>query len=160
MWKRIPGYPKYEANEDGRIRQAETLHLMRFCKAPEGHFYLALCGPDKKRHKVWVQRIILATFCRHPRGREVARHLDGNPANNKISNLAWGSTKKNMKDKQDHGRAIGSKLRLSAMLTPEGLASAKDRLNNGLDPQLFASCLGVSLKSVYNLKNGRTYEGI
>jgi hypothetical protein len=83
--------------------------------------------------------------------------LDGNPANNNVANLRWGS---HMQDKQDQGRAIGSKLRLSAMLTPEGLASAKARLNAGQDPRLFASCLGVSLKSVYNLKNGRTYGGI
>jgi DNA-binding CsgD family transcriptional regulator len=41
----------------------------------------------------------------------VCRHLDGNPANNHISNLGWGTNSENTQDRLEHGTMF--KVRLS-----------------------------------------------
>jgi hypothetical protein len=37
------------------------------------------------------------------------RHLDGNPANNRLENLAWGTDKENGQDRIRHGRKSGGR---------------------------------------------------
>jgi len=56
--------------------------------------------------KKLVHRFVLETFvgpC--PEGME-ARHLDGNPANNRLSNLCWSTHKENVRDQYKHGTAV------------------------------------------------------
>jgi hypothetical protein len=66
-----------------------------------GHLMLML-GRGTYR---FVHRLVLEAFvgpC--PRGCE-CRHIDGNPANNRIGNLAWGSRHQNQADSVRHGTA-------------------------------------------------------
>jgi hypothetical protein len=37
-----------------------------------------------------------------------ARHLDGNPQNNALANLAWGTRQENWEDRRSHGRDVYS----------------------------------------------------
>lgn len=54
-----------------------------------------------------VHVLVLEAFDRpRPKG-AVCRHLDGNPINNHLSNLAWGTHKENTEDRKRHGRAGG-----------------------------------------------------
>jgi hypothetical protein len=46
--------------------------------------------------------VALAFLAPQP-GTRVVRHLDGDPANNHVSNLAWGTQSENMKDTLQHG---------------------------------------------------------
>lgn len=38
----------------------------------------------------------------------MCRHLDGNPKNNNIKNLKWGTPKRNSADRKKHGRTKGA----------------------------------------------------
>lgn len=41
-----------------------------------------------------------------PSSDHVVRHLDGNPSNNAVSNLSWGTAKENAADTRQHGRQV------------------------------------------------------
>jgi hypothetical protein len=51
-----------------------------------------------------VHRVVAQAFIRNPDNLPVVRHLDDNPANNCVDNLAWGTQKDNMRDCADHDR--------------------------------------------------------
>jgi len=57
----------------------------------------------KKIYKKYISRIVLETFVgRCPKGWQ-CRHLDGNPLNNNLNNLKWGTRSENQMDRLRHG---------------------------------------------------------
>lgn len=67
-----------------------------------GYLYVSISSHGKTKAEK-VHRLLLSTFDRPPLPGEVARHLDGNPQNNVLENLAWGTQKDNEEDKKRHG---------------------------------------------------------
>lgn len=70
-----------------------------------------LCRHGYKRVKLTkygetlrLHREVLKAFDRKPKIGEVCRHLDGNPSNNNVQNLKWGTQKENALDCLRHGR--------------------------------------------------------
>lgn len=64
-----------------------------------------------------VHRLVLETFvgpC--PEGME-CRHLDGNPANNRLENLCWGTPTENVADARRHGTIARGERHGSVVLT-------------------------------------------
>lgn len=84
----------------------------------------------------YIHKLVLETFVGpRPEGME-CRHLDGNPANNQLDNLAWGTPVENAADRTRHGtQPHGSRNSASKLveadileirrLASEGLAHAK-----------------------------------
>lgn len=54
---------------------------------------------------VFVHRMVAEMFIPNPDNLPVVRHLDGNPNNNNVLNLAWGTSKDNWEDSVRHGTA-------------------------------------------------------
>lgn len=60
---------------------------------------------DKRLTYPQVHRLVATAFLgAEPFHGAVVRHLDGNPANNAVINLAWGSVSENNRDTVRHGR--------------------------------------------------------
>lgn len=53
-----------------------------------------------------VHKMVLLTFRGEPQDGQISRHLDGNPANNRLDNLKYGTHKENYQDSVDHGTAV------------------------------------------------------
>lgn len=105
--KPIPGFPNYAITKDGRIwsnrrqgSRGQWLHPQ--AKKEYGHLRILLRKNGKYLLRQ-VHRLVLETFigpC--PAGKE-CRHLDGNPKNNNLDNLCWGTHKENFQDMIRHG---------------------------------------------------------
>lgn len=55
---------------------------------------------DNTTYARQIQRLVLEAFQGPPSSEvHVARHLDGNPSNNELSNLAWGTERTNAADR-------------------------------------------------------------
>ncbi len=90
---------------------------------PDRYKIVGLRSPDNPgtKKQVYVHQLVLGAFvgpC--PIGME-CRHLDGNPSNNFLSNLRWGTHLENMEDMRRHGSLDG---KMARVFSPE----AKDKL--------------------------------
>lgn len=117
-WQAIPGWVgAYEASTEGRIRSLPRLvsyidwRTGNTVQRPAGGIVLKLQPHCKSGHlmvtlpptKTYVHKVVLETFvgpC--PSGLE-ALHRDGNPTNNQLGNLRWGTRGENILDAVRHG---------------------------------------------------------
>ena len=114
-WKDHPDYPVIQVSDQGRvyrkprnvIRGDDTYRLSGRIAAlntgsKSGHLKVSIRMNGRYYH-AWVHRLVLEAFvgpC--PPGMET-RHLNGNPKDNRLVNLAWGTPSENSQDTKDHG---------------------------------------------------------
>lgn len=67
-----------------------------------GHQIVDLYINGKRRHK-YLAVLVAEAFIPNPHGYPEVRHKDGNPKNNRVYNLEWGTHTDNMRDAQRHG---------------------------------------------------------
>lgn len=109
-WHDIPGYPGYQITRSGRVRN--TSHRQGVRRGQDLKHHIDPLGyrclhfvVDGRQRKLRLHRLLLLTFVGPPAaGQTHTRHLDGDPANNDLSNLAWGTPKENAADVDVHGR--------------------------------------------------------
>lgn len=94
----------------------------------------------------YVHRLVLEAFSGLPEPGIVARHLDGNTANNRADNLAWGTVIENMADKRRHGTHIPNRKSppRNAKLDDSKVRQIRHRRANGELAKDLATEFGVS----------------
>lgn len=112
-FKSIEGKPGYCVGDDGSVWSC----VLKGTKRGIGGEWRRLRGHAQRSGHIivnlgrgnanarYVHRLVLEAFvgpC--PEGME-CRHLDGNPANNRPGNLAWGTPRENQADSARHGTA-------------------------------------------------------
>ena len=104
-WKKIDAFPSYYVNEEGDV--ASTIkgyfHILSYWTNQYGHYFVQLRNEAGKK-KMLVHRIVAEAFIPNPNHLPIVRHLDDDPTNNEVSNLAWGTPFDNMQDCIRHGR--------------------------------------------------------
>jgi hypothetical protein len=144
-WKAIVGFEQYSVSNFGRIR---TEPRQRKCGVI---FNAKIMSPnkgnniclrkDKKNYWFKLPQLILMAFIGPPiPGKGLARHLDDNPQNNHLSNLAWGNYVDNMYDAIRNGKrgaagteqAKNNAIKLKGIPRPESV-----RLKISLTKQLY-----------------------
>lgn len=101
--KYIPKYPGYAISRDGQVYNLRRCVWLG-CKPnhPFGYVQVNLLQ-DGKRSIRTVHQLVLETYVGpKPDGME-CRHLDGNPLNNRLDNLCWGTKSENRQDAVKHG---------------------------------------------------------
>ena len=110
-WRMIEEFPLYDVSSLGRVRrargQANGVSLGRVLRTfTNGREYLVVGLADGKGNYFQrnVHRLVgEAFFGPLPEGM-VTRHLDGDPTNNNVNNLKYGTQAENNRDTVDHGR--------------------------------------------------------
>lgn len=124
LWAPIPGYEgSYEASDAGRIRSLDRVlmnpvpsgavrrqtvrgRILQYRCGSGGYPYVNLSVAERgMKQKSWhVHRLVLWAFVGPRLPGMVSRHLNGNPTDNRLANLAYGTQSENMKDVVRHGR--------------------------------------------------------
>lgn len=161
-WKQIPGYEKeYMVSDKGRVKsiaraivrsngRPQTFKERILKPSPDewGYPQVGLRGRTFKIH-----RIMAVTFLgKRPKG-YVVRHKDGNPQNNMLSNLEYGTPSQNVMDCYSY-RGYLSK---TQKLMPNDAIEIKQRLSNGEMGIDLAKEFGVSPQNVCDIKKYRTF---
>ena len=167
IWKPIPGYEgRYEASNMGRIRSVDRvvysknwstgvpfarkikgmiLKPGRHSKA--GHLSVVL-GHGANGSP--VHQLVMKTFVGEPpKGCEVL-HSDGNPANNRLDNLRYGTRRENIADVYRQGRAMKK-------LTTEEVNQIRFGLATGLKGHELAEMYQVCDSTISEIKLGKTF---
>ncbi|WP_067496874.1 NUMOD4 motif-containing HNH endonuclease [Nocardia ignorata] len=117
-WRPVVGWERlYEVSDKGRVRSLDRIvsHVGNF--SGEWHVRSRILREDVVRdghHRVCLSRdgltttvqvhVLVATHFIGPApAGAVCRHLDGDPGNNVVDNLAWGTVSDNQKDAVGHG---------------------------------------------------------
>jgi hypothetical protein len=161
MWKSIEGFEGYEISDCGQVRSkrragrgkklASTWRLLRPKKNSHGgHLEISLCK-DGERYDRFVHTLVLCMFVgRRPNGMQ-CRHLDGNPENNHVGNLCWGTPLENGADKIAHGRSTRGRRNVRCVLTEH---EVKEIRKMGATQIKIASHFGISRGQVGAIRRG------
>ncbi len=103
QWKDVPGYEgQYQVSDGGSVmsyrRRAEG-QLLRPGRMPMGHLSVSLGRGNSQ----CVHKLVLLAFVGPPPLKHECRHLNGNPADNRLANLCWGTRSENIRDAVSHG---------------------------------------------------------
>lgn len=103
----IPGFGGYFADKEGRIysnRWFPEYRVIKAYKEVKGYYRVFLRSDKFGRVRRFVHHLVLAAFYpdyEPPTGYQV-RHLDGDPGNNRLDNLQWGTASENWEDRKAH----------------------------------------------------------
>jgi len=114
VYKAVRGFSGYRVGDDGSVWSCRygnrfgtytvPWKLLKASPNKDGHIpYLLYRGDGSTTHKFGHQLVLEAFRGRCPAGME-ACHNNGNPADNQLTNLRWGTPKSNAEDCIRHGR--------------------------------------------------------
>jgi hypothetical protein len=104
----------------------------------------------------YVHQLVLQAFDgKCPPGME-CRHLDGDPLNNNLENLAWGTHKANMADKKRHGTSRNGTTKLHA----SDIADIREARKRGVSARLLALLYEVTEDTITEITCGRTWKHV
>lgn len=104
-WLPIARPAGYEVSDEGRVRSFKwgRPKILSPSTTPEGYRNVSLYDGAQGRRNARVHVLVLETFTGpRPEGQD-ARHLDGDPGNNALTNLKWGTKSENNLDQVRHG---------------------------------------------------------
>lgn len=173
IWKNICGYiGLYMVSNYGRIKSLEKLVNNRYGKIlrkeqnikiqklkKSDHRYVFLSKNNISKFR-YIHRLVLETFigpC--PEGME-CRHLDGNPANNRLNNLKWGTYKENQLDRFTHKTSnLGSRNGISK-LKEKDIPIIRDLIKKGFSDIQIGKIFNINRQTIRDIRLNKTWKHI
>ena len=170
-WNPVPDYEGlYSVSDRGRVRSHDRRvwdsngwwRQIHGRVLSPGRLYngylLCVFSVDSVRKNYRVHHLVLEAFVGpRPAGME-ARHLDGNPQNNQLKNLQWGTKKQNGADKILHGNSCRGEKHNKARLTENNVHEIRRHLNVGRwSQQKIATVFGVARPTISHINRGATW---
>ena len=167
-WKAIAGFPGYYVSDMGRVRSWKKHRgragprLLNFGKLKRGHLTANLYRHGRGLCMT-VHRLVLNAFVGpRPAGLQ-CRHLNGNPADNKLKNLRWGTSRENAADRTKHGRHYkprGSEVGTSKLKTSDVLRIKRLLYVRVLLQREIGVLLGVSPSCISSINTGDRWNHV
>lgn len=163
-----PNYPNYKIGDDGTVwsnflrnsngkSTTEDWHLVKFYSLKRGHRVVSL-SKDHISKKFLIHRLVLETFigpC--PDGLEGC-HRNGDPTNNNLSNLRWGTPTSNSDDIKAHGNRIEGEKIHNSILKIEDVLEIKKLLKENVKVAELCKKYNVSYMTIYQIKIGKAWK--
>lgn len=173
IWKPVVGYEGiYEVSDSGQVRSLDRFVCNRW-KTPfkvrgvllknrvnqkSGHLRVILYLKGK-RFDCFIHRLVLEAFIGScPEGMQCC-HLDGDPTNNKLENLRWGTQAENAADSIRHGTFARGERSGMSKLTKEAVREIRSTTGYGSAIAL-AEKFGVRADYISKIKRRRAWKHI
>ncbi len=154
--RELPGMPdRYMVMGDGKIAKfvKDEWHIQK--TYPWGNGYRAI----KCRGKVYkVHHLVLLAFeGPMPKGMQV-RHLNGDPSDNRIVNLCYGTPKENQRDRRRHGTDPSGERNGRAKLNWRSVGDIRQRASEGESYSSIARDFPVNKWMIGEIVNNRSWH--
>lgn len=144
--RKVKGICHYTGKEFYRSIKGRVLKPGRYCK--NGHVSVVLgCGANGSP----VHQIVMQTFIGTPPSGMEVLHVNGNPTDNRLENLRYGTRTENILDVYYQG---GKWRKLSI----EDVQAIRFGLHCGIQGCELACMFDISPQVVSKIKNGRSYS--
>ena len=161
-WRTIPGYPPYyEVSNHGRMRTYLRRGTRRVMETP-APMQGGLIGGYRVHHprlgsgrhpSLRTHHAVLMAFVGPKPPGHVCRHLNGDPLDNRVGNLAWGTHQQNSDDKYLHGTmCVGSK-NGSARLVAADVLVIRHLLSKGTGLTRLARLFDINKSTVARIRD-------
>jgi len=157
----IPGYEDlYQVTSFGRVWSINKQIWLKEYLDKGNYPQVTLC--KNKVHKTCnIHYLVLISFDRSPKWYEVCRHLDGNPRNNHILNLKWGTHKENAEDRVDHHGKNSCENNVCSYLTNVKVKEIRNKYSTGKYTQVqLAKEYGVTNQNIYYIVHNKTWKDV
>lgn len=178
IWKPIPGYKRYyKISNHGRVKSIprkvkvitpgkKSWHrkfpgvIIKGRANHCGHVGVILFKNGHGRYRFIHSLVLIAFVGPKPKGTQCC-HWDGNPSNNTISNLRWGTPKDNSLDKQRHNTMIKGEKHSQAKLTERDILEIRRLYSEEkTSKSQLATRYKVSWQAIYLIVNRRRWKHI
>jgi len=153
----------YAAGADGSIwsiRRGGRWKRLRPIHDNYGYGHVSIYR-DGKQFKPTIHSLVIRAFRGPPPfDRADCRHLDGNPVNNVIDNLEWGTRTQNMQDAARHGTIKRGEQLPQHVLTDDQVVAARRLAAAGVSIAQVARDLRMDYETVRGAINGRRWKHI
>ena len=177
-YRLIPGFEGYRVGDDGsvwsrwnrgthklwdkwhKVTPHERVHKRWDSDTMQVKYWFVGMTVGGKYYVKMVHRLVLLSFvgpC--PPGMQ-ARHLDGDPSNNRRSNLEWGTPKQNCADRNAHGRGPVGERSGRAIITEDGVREARKRHQAGETIGALAAAFGMSYPGMTAVVRRRNWKHV
>lgn len=176
-WLPVPGYEGlYEVSDHGRVRVLDRVvykhnrvggplvrffyksKLLKGSRQQRGHLTVCL-QEDHAKTQCYVHRLVLEAFVGCAPEDAECRHLNGNPADNRLSNLVWGTRAENYSDRDrlgEHNAPRGTRNPL-AVLNEDMVRQIRREVAAGRTQRAIAISMGVSAATISAVVNRRAW---
>jgi DNA-binding XRE family transcriptional regulator len=157
-WKDIPGHEaQYQVSDQGRVKSLSRYvrsgagmrkvneRILRPGKSKSGHVSVML---GRNGHGSQVHQLVMLAFIGPPPKDTEVLHRNGNPSDNRLENLHYGTRSHNILDVY----RVGKRWR---KLSLEEIKLIHSRANSGETGTALAKEYGVTSTTVSAIKNGR-----
>lgn len=104
LWRDIKEYEGlYQVSNNGQVRRIWKNHTRTLKPGCWNQYWCVHLWNNNKSTTYKIHTLVLNNFFGPCPVRMECRHLDGNPKNNKLNNLKWGTRSENQKDSVKHG---------------------------------------------------------
>lgn len=148
-WCRIPGHPRHEVSDLGRVRLAVRGHfspagtLLAQKRERNGYWRVALCSGGKATYHLVSRLVLLAFVGPPPQPDWQAAHCDGDQSNNALTNLRWATPTENNRDRRVHGTMPVGERHAGARLTEAKVREIRELRSSGLSYSRIAQEAGL-----------------
>jgi hypothetical protein len=177
----IPGYNRYRINKLGAVIDTEPSKYSEHILVDDVGTYYRILNPtineegyvsvnlkrlDRSGHDYrGIHRLLLITFVGPSPEGEECRHLNGNPSDNRLCNLKWGTHIENCKDRKDHGRDNGSRnvgiTNWLAKLTEQNVREIRDLYQRGILSQgKLGKRYGVTQAVIWSIVHYKSWKHV
>lgn len=155
----VPGYEgDYAVSDSGRVFSCKGGSPVerKLQESPQGYRHIQ-AWKDGSGSKLYVHRAVLLAFRGSPADGHECRHLDGDPSNNSLANLKWGTRKENSQDRIKHSTQTKGASHPDARLTAKDVREIRDRHADGEPRELIAEDFPISEAHISTIVAGRSW---
>ena len=162
MIKEIPGYPLQYATTEGLFFSKRTGEMkQKSMRLHNGYYRVNLRDGNCPAQTIVepVHKLILETFVGPRPKNYVCRHLNGNPLDNRLENICWGTQKENIQDSIRHGTAVFLRCgedSPGAKLSNKAVEEIRSLYKLGINSKELSKRYDVSVRHIKDIVNYKT----